>query len=51
MLGRMLLEFCLEKELCVSEIKREKKRKMTFRLGENGTKIDFVLILEHQQFL
>ena len=32
--GRMLLEFCLEKELCVSNtwFKREEKRKVTFRM-------------------
>ena len=43
--GRMLLEFCLEKQLCVSNtwFKREEKRKVTFRIGENETKIDFVL--------
>ena len=42
----MLLQFCLEKELCVSNtwFKREEKRKVTFRMGENETKIDFVLI-------
>ena len=36
--GRMLLELCLEKELCVSNkwFKREGKRKVTFRMGENG---------------
>ena len=35
--GRMLLEYCLEKELCVSNtwFKREEKRKLTFRRGEN----------------
>ena len=27
-----------------SWFKREKKRKVTFRMGENGTEIDFVLI-------
>ena len=44
--GRMLLECCLENELCVSNIwsKREEKRKVTFRMGENETEIDFVLI-------
>ena len=50
----MLLEFCLEKELCVSNtwIKREEKRKVTFRIGENETEIDFVLIKkEHRQFI
>ena len=43
--GRMLLEFCLEKELCVSNtcVKREEKRKVTFRMGENETGIDPVL--------
>ena len=40
----MLLEFCLEKELRVSNtlFKREEKRKVTFRIGENETKMDFV---------
>ena len=34
--GRMLLEFCLEKELCVSNTwsKREEKRKVTFGMEE-----------------
>ena len=42
--GRMLLEFCLEKELRVSNtlFKREEKRKVTFRMGENETEIDSV---------
>ena len=42
----MLLEFCLEKELCVSNtwFEREEKRKVTFRMGENETEIDFVSI-------
>ena len=50
---RMLLEFCQEKELCVSNtwFKREEKRKVTFRMGENVTEIDFVLIKkEHRRF-
>ena len=40
--GRMLLEFCLDKELCVSNtwFKRGKKRKVPFRIGENETEID-----------
>ena len=44
--GRMLLEFCLENKLCVSNtwFKREEERKVTFRMGENETEIDFVLI-------
>ena len=39
----MLLEFCLEKELCVSNtwFKREDKRKVTFRIRENETEIDW----------
>ena len=43
--GIMLYEFCLEKELCVSNTwcEKEEKRKVIFRMGENGTKIDFVL--------
>ena len=34
--GRMLLEFCLERELCLSNtwFNREKKSTVTFRLGE-----------------
>ena len=37
--GRMLLELSLEKELCVSDtwFKREGKRKLTLRMGENET--------------
>ena len=42
--GRMLLRSCLEEELCVSNTwhKREEKRKVTFRMGENDTEIDCV---------
>ena len=42
----MLLEFCLEKELCVSNMwfMREEVMKVTFRMGEDVEKIDFVLI-------
>ena len=50
----MLLEFCLEKDLCMSNtwFKREEKRKVTFRMGENQTEIDFVLIKkEHRWFI
>ena len=52
--GRMLLEFCLKKELCVSDtwLKREEKRKVTFRIGENETEIDLVLInKEHRRLI
>ena len=50
----MLIEFCLEKELCVSNAwhKREVRRKVTLRMGENETEIDFVMIKkEHRQFI
>ena len=50
----MLLEFCLENELCVSNtwFKREEKMKVTFRMADNETKIDFVLIKkEHRRFI
>ena len=52
--GSMLLEFSLVKELCVSNtwFKREEKMKATFRMGENVTEIDFLLIKkEHRQFI
>ena len=49
--GSMLSEFCLEKELCVSITwsKREEKRKVTFRMGENKTEIHLVLIKKKQR--
>ena len=52
--GRTLLEFRLEKELCVSNtwFRRVEKRKVTFRIGENEPEIDFVLIKkEHQRYI
>ena len=52
--GRMLLEFCLEKELCVSNAwsKREENTKVTIRMGLNETEIDFVLVKkEHRRFI
>ena len=52
--GRMLLEFCLEMELCVSNtwFKREEKSKVTVRMGENETEIDFVLMKKkHRWFI
>ena len=51
--GRMLLEFCLEKELCVSNIwfKRAENSEVTFRIVKK-TKFDFVLIKkEHRLFI
>ena len=43
---KMLLEFCLGKELCVLNawFSRMEKRKLTFRLSENEIEIAFVLI-------
>ena len=48
----MLLQFCLEKELCVSNswFKREEKRTVTFRIDENDTEIHFVLIKKERRF-
>ena len=42
----MLLELCLEMELCVSNTwsNREEKRKVTFRMGENEKDIGIMLI-------
>uniref|UniRef100_A0A0L8G8U0 Endonuclease/exonuclease/phosphatase domain-containing protein n=1 Tax=Octopus bimaculoides TaxID=37653 RepID=A0A0L8G8U0_OCTBM len=43
--GRMLLEFCDEKELCVNTwFRKTKKRKVTFSAGGNETEIDFMLV-------
>ena len=41
----MLLEFYLDKELCLSNtwFKREEMRKMTFKLDENYTEIDLLI--------
>ena len=37
----MLLQFCLETELCVSNtwFQGDEKRKVTYRMGENGKKL------------
>ena len=42
----MLLDFCDQKELCVANtwFKKKDKRKVTYSLGGNDTKIDFVLV-------
>ena len=47
---RMLLEFCLEKELCMSStwLKREEKRKVAFGMSENET--EMLIKKEHRQF-
>ena len=50
----MLLEFCLGKELCVSNtwFKREEKRKVAFcRMGENETVVDCMMIKKQHLWL
>ena len=44
--GRMLLDFCDQKELCVANTwyKKKDKRKVTYSLGGNDTEVDFVLV-------
>ena len=50
--GRLLLEICLVKELCVSHIWFKRERHSTFRMVENDTEIVFVLIRkEHHWFM
>ena len=44
--GKILLEFCDEKELYVANtwFRKGGKRKVTYSTGENGTETDFVLV-------
>ena len=44
--GKMLLEFCDEKELYVANtwFRKGEKRKVTYSAGENDLEIDFVLV-------
>ena len=44
--GRMLLEFCDERELCVanSGFKKTDKRKIKFKSGNNESEIDLILV-------
>ena len=44
--GKMLLEFCDEKELCVANtwFRKGEKRKVTYSADENESEIDFVLV-------
>ena len=46
LLDKNVIDICLKRELCLSNkwFKREENKKVTFRLGENKTEIDFVLI-------
>ena len=52
--GKMLLEFCDEKKLCVANtwFRKGEKRKVTYSTGGNGTEIDFVLVgKENRKYL
>ena len=52
--GRMLLEFCDERELCVANtwFKKTDKRKITFKSGNNESEIDFILVSkENRKFV
>ena len=52
--GRMLLEFCDERELCVANtwFKKTDERKITFKSGNNESEIDFILISkENRKFV
>ena len=44
--GKMLLEFCDEKELCVANtwFRKGEKRKVAYGAGGNKSEIDFVLV-------
>ena len=44
--GKMLLEFCDEKELCVANtwFRKGEKRKVTYSVGGNESEIDFILV-------
>ena len=44
--GRMFLDFCDHKELCVANtwIKKKDKKKVTYSSGGNDIEIDFVLV-------
>ena len=44
--GKLLLEFCDEKELCLAYtwFRKGEKRKVTYSAGGNESEIDFVLV-------
>ena len=44
--GRMLVEFCDERDLCVANagFKKTDKRKITFKSDNNDSEIDFILV-------
>ena len=49
--GRLLLDFCVEKGMCVgnSWFKKKDNRKITFNGGYSGTETDFVLMKSSQR--
>ena len=49
--GRMLLEFCDERELFVANtwFKKSEKRKITFKSGHNESEIDFILVMKENR--
>ena len=49
--GRLLLEFCDEKELCVANtwFRKKEQSKVTYRSGGNETEIDFIVIGKHNR--
>ena len=49
--GRMLLEFCDEKELCVANMwfKKTDKIKIKFKSGNNESEIDFILVIKENR--
>ena len=49
--GRMLLEFCDEKELCVANtwFKKTDKRKITFKSGNNEFEINFIFVRQENK--
>ena len=49
--GRLLLDFCDQKELCVANtwFKKKEKRKVTYSSGGNNTEIDLVLVRKEKR--
>ena len=44
--GRMLLEFCDQRDICVANLwfKKKEKKKVTYNSGANETEINFILV-------
>ena len=49
--GRLLLEFCDARELCVANTwyKKKEKNKITFRSGGNESEIDFIVVRKQER--